>query len=80
MRKRKACVAAVDEAILDISRAIKLLGYDDPAAEYNMIVETIIKNHIVQRIYTQSGVLYFRETGPKWIRSRIDQAVKKGYI
>ena len=74
-KKYKKCVADVDEVILDVYKATKMIpGMDseDPMRINAIVVETIMANYLVQRIFTQGGVLYFKEINSKWIQQRLD--------
>ena len=73
-KKRYAkCVEAVDEAVLDVLKAVRIIMEDaDPAQIDATVVEAIMVNFIVQRTFTQNGVLYWKETSPEWIQTRLD--------
>lgn len=74
-KKYKKCVADVDDAILDVYKATKMIpGMDneDPMRINAIVVETIMANYLVQRIFTQGGALYSKEINSKWIQQRLD--------
>lgn len=72
-KRYAACVSEVDEAIQDILKASRIImEHSDPAQIDAVVVETVMKNVLVQRIFTQGGVLYIKETNPEWIQKRLD--------
>lgn len=76
------CVAEIDEVLLDVYRATKMIpGMDeiDPMQVNAIVVQTIMVNYLVQRVFTKAGVLYLKETSSKWIQGRLD-IVKQSQI
>jgi hypothetical protein len=72
-KKYKRCLLDVDEAILDVYKATQMImDFADAAQIDATVVETIVSNFIIQRIFTQAEVIYSFETNPKWIQKRLD--------
>lgn len=82
-KRYQECLVDIDEAFLDTIRATRLLmeelGYEQ--AHINVvIIETIEKNHLVQRIFEKHAVLYLWQTNRNWIINRVNYVKKSSHI
>lgn len=77
-KRYEACLKDLDETIFDIIKATRIIltGRGDLEVIDRVVVETIMKNLIIQRIFTRHEVLYNKHMTEKWITNRV-QKVKR---
>ena len=70
----KKCLDEVDDALVDTYTATRMIMIGaDPIQITATTIEAVMTNYLIQRIFVKHGVLYFSETSPKWIHTRLDQ-------
>lgn len=73
------CLVELDEALLDVIRSTRIVMETTDCQQPQIdavMVETVEKNHLVQRIFETHHVLYISQTSRRWISKRLE-IVKK---
>lgn len=66
------CMADIEESFLDVIKATRIImDGEDPKRTEAVIVESIVKNVIVPRIFAMHDVICTRESSTKWILKTI---------
>ena len=71
-KRHLEALALVDESIVDIIKSTEIIMSGESQNTIDEVVyETIEKNYIIQRAFSEYRVIYFKEVGRHWIVERV---------
>lgn len=73
-KRHQEALALVDESIVDIIKATEIImSGESQSVIDNVVYESIEKNYIIQRAFSEKRVIYTKEVSRKWIIERTEK-------